>query len=97
MKEQSPSSIAKVSLGHPTQWITASQIKYISFFPYPIGASEVVLDLCNKVFAKDGTEQPLADAQNEELMGIIQDWASQGLRSLSLTYTRLPPDVSLFC
>jgi len=62
---------------------------------YCKGASEVVLDLCTKVFAKDGTEQPLPDQQKEELMAIIQEWAGQGLRTLSLTYTRLPNDVKL--
>ena len=51
------------------------------------GASEVVLELCSSILdAKSGKKMDIKE-HLEELKQLIENWASQGLRTLSLCYS----------
>lgn len=54
---------------------------------YCKGASEVVLGLCNKVVDESGNAVPLESGTVARLKALIENWASQGLRTLTLAYT----------
>ena len=50
------------------------------------GASEVVLELCENVIGKEGNVHIIDADERSRLMKLIENWASQGLRTLSLAY-----------
>lgn len=50
------------------------------------GASEIVLDLCDTILTEDGTVKPLTPEMRHELRDVIEDYAKQSLRTLSLAY-----------
>eukprot|EP01119_Soliformovum_irregulare_P015116 TRINITY_DN420_c0_g1_i1.p1 TRINITY_DN420_c0_g1~~TRINITY_DN420_c0_g1_i1.p1 ORF type:complete len:706 (-),score=251.71 TRINITY_DN420_c0_g1_i1:81-2198(-) len=62
---------------------------------YTKGASEVVLDLCTEVLDADGDAVRLDDEEKAKLMRTIEDWAGQGLRTLSLTVAIHGDDLEL--
>jgi len=56
------------------------------------GASEVILDLCNGVLDQKGEVQTLQHDQKKQLNEIINEWASQGLRTLTIAYRDISQD-----
>eukprot|EP01137_Pigoraptor_chileana_P027909 Opistho-2@11125 len=51
------------------------------------GASEMVLTLCTHVMTSDGERRPLEEAEKSQLLDkIIESFASDGLRTLTLAY-----------
>jgi len=61
---------------------------------YCKGASEVVLELCNKAIDnKDGNENELTEDTKKKYLDTIQKWASEGLRTLCLTYKEAPSNL----
>eukprot|EP01117_Protostelium_nocturnum_P020224 TRINITY_DN8_c0_g2_i1.p1 TRINITY_DN8_c0_g2~~TRINITY_DN8_c0_g2_i1.p1 ORF type:complete len:1045 (-),score=339.09 TRINITY_DN8_c0_g2_i1:59-3193(-) len=57
---------------------------------YCKGASEVVLKLCTRFVDADGQVRDLDDSVVRLCDGIIESWASQGLRTLTLAHSDLP-------
>jgi len=57
---------------------------------YTKGASEVILELCTQYLMADGSSRPITDETREMLNNTINTWASQGLRTLTLSYRELP-------
>jgi magnesium-transporting ATPase (P-type) len=43
-----------------------------------------------KMLDEQGNEKELSSKTKKKLLGLIQSWASDGLRTLSLTYKDLP-------
>jgi calcium-translocating P-type ATPase len=57
---------------------------------YCKGASEMVLALCSNFRVADGTTLPLDAARREEILGVIEALAAQGLRTFAVAVRRLP-------
>jgi calcium-translocating P-type ATPase len=57
---------------------------------YCKGASEMVLALCSNIRVADGTTLPLDAARREEILGVIEALAAQGLRTFAVAVRRLP-------
>ena len=57
---------------------------------YCKGASEMVLALCTSFRGADGAAVPLDAARREELLGVIETLAAQGLRTFAVAARRLP-------
>jgi len=57
---------------------------------YTKGASEVVLGLCQKYLKPDGTAVSIDGDTRDMLTNHINTWASQGLRTLTLSYREIP-------
>eukprot|EP01113_Clastostelium_recurvatum_P039552 TRINITY_DN604_c0_g2_i2.p1 TRINITY_DN604_c0_g2~~TRINITY_DN604_c0_g2_i2.p1 ORF type:complete len:1017 (-),score=417.27 TRINITY_DN604_c0_g2_i2:124-3174(-) len=73
---------------------------------YVKGASEVVLGFCTSVVKSDGQIAPLNEADKKKLLNQIEEFASQGLRTICLAYAPLadkfvageePPEQNLIC
>ncbi len=59
---------------------------------YTKGASEIVLQYCDKIISPDGKVSPLSDKQKEEIrVDIIEEYAKQGLRTICLAYGDFKP------
>lgn len=56
------------------------------------GASEVILDLCNGALDQKGEVQTLQQDQKRQLNELINDWASQGLRTLTVAFRDINQD-----
>ncbi|KAL6642216.1 hypothetical protein ACP70R_020397 [Stipagrostis hirtigluma subsp. patula] len=50
------------------------------------GASEIILQMCDKMIDSDGNSVPLSDAQRKNLLDTINSFASDALRTLCLAY-----------
>ncbi|CAA7021425.1 unnamed protein product [Microthlaspi erraticum] len=59
------------------------------------GASEIVLDACDKYMNKDGEVVPLDEASTSHLKNIIEEFASEALRTLCLAYLEVSDEFSL--
>eukprot|EP00741_Cyanophora_paradoxa_P022040 tig00021433_g21276.t1 len=59
---------------------------------YCKGASEIVLDLCTHVLDKAGVPTQMSEGDRKALGDLIVNMASQGLRTLCLSYKDLPTD-----
>ncbi|PRP86215.1 P-type ATPase [Planoprotostelium fungivorum] len=59
---------------------------------YTKGASEVILDLCTHQFNADGSVKSMSEENREMLNNLINTWASQGLRTLTLAARELPKE-----
>ena len=57
----------------------------------PQGAAEIVLRCCTSVVMPDGSVAPLTEQHREELAQFVTRMASQGLRTLCLSYRDLDP------
>ncbi len=55
------------------------------------GAPEVVLSLCDRVMV-DGEVGKLTEEQKREILKIVEDFASQGLRNLAFAYKEVLPE-----
>ena len=55
------------------------------------GAAEVVLDRSTKYLTMDATEQSLTEEDKRELLGVIENFNSHGLRTILLAYRNLEP------
>lgn len=58
------------------------------FFSVSKGATEIILDLCEKIF-ENGKEQLITKEKKEEILKITEDLANKGLRMLALAYKQL--------
>ncbi|KAH0893634.1 hypothetical protein HID58_056063 [Brassica napus] len=56
------------------------------------GASEIVLAACDKYINKDGDVVPLDEASTSHLNNIIEEFASEALRTLCLAYLEIGPE-----
>jgi Ca2+-transporting ATPase len=56
---------------------------------YTKGASETILENCTHYLEKDGNEQPISDTLRNELLGTINIYAKQALRTIGLAYRDL--------
>ncbi|AEE30879.1 autoinhibited Ca2+-ATPase 1 [Arabidopsis thaliana] len=56
------------------------------------GASEIVLDSCDKYINKDGEVVPLDEKSTSHLKNIIEEFASEALRTLCLAYFEIGPE-----
>jgi calcium-translocating P-type ATPase len=56
------------------------------------GASEVILDLCTGVLDQKGEVQPMNQDKKKQLGELINNWASQGLRTLSIACRDISQD-----
>jgi len=50
------------------------------------GASEVILDRCTKMMNENGDEEDMPEDKKKEFADLIEQWAKDGLRTLSLSY-----------
>lgn len=63
----------------------------IGYRIYTKGASEIVLELCNKMCDQNCVIDSLSHAQKHNFkMDTIEDFARQGLRTLSIAYCDIP-------
>jgi magnesium-transporting ATPase (P-type) len=58
-----------------------------SYRLYCKGASEVVLARCSQKLNGDGSVDNLSEESKQELLKLIETWASEGLRTLTLAYS----------
>jgi Ca2+-transporting ATPase len=59
---------------------------------YTKGASEIVLQYCDKIVSPEGKVTPLSDEEKEEIrVDVIENFAAQGLRTICLAYGDVPP------
>jgi Ca2+-transporting ATPase len=59
---------------------------------YTKGASEIVLQYCDKIVSPSGEVTPLSDEEKEEIrVDVIENFASQGLRTICLAYGDVSP------
>eukprot|EP00210_Caulerpa_lentillifera_P003791 g3621.t2 len=59
---------------------------------YNKGAAEMVLQHCTHYIAQNGSRDEIDSNKRNDLMRTIEEMATQGLRTLALTYTDLNPD-----
>eukprot|EP00026_Physarum_polycephalum_P001641 Phypoly_transcript_01643.p1 GENE.Phypoly_transcript_01643~~Phypoly_transcript_01643.p1 ORF type:complete len:1033 (+),score=152.15 Phypoly_transcript_01643:95-3193(+) len=59
------------------------------------GASEIVLGLCTTQLHADGTVTPMSPADRKQMENIIQDMASDALRTICFAYADVDPSVDL--
>ncbi|WCJ40050.1 Calcium-transporting ATPase 1 [Euphorbia peplus] len=50
------------------------------------GASEIILQMCDKVIGKDGQSVKLSEEHRKKITNVINDFASQALRTLCLAF-----------
>lgn len=50
------------------------------------GASEIILKMCDKVIARDSKPVKMSEEQRKKITGVIDDFASQALRTLCLAF-----------
>ena len=55
------------------------------------GAAEIVLGRCTSVMTAEGVAVPLSDSMRNGMLGDVTQMASQGLRTLCLSYKDLGP------
>lgn len=59
---------------------------------YTKGASEIVLQYCDKIVSPEGKVTPLGEEEKEEIrVQVIEQFAAQGLRTICLAYGDFPP------
>jgi len=59
---------------------------------YTKGASEIVLQFCDKIISPDGKVRPLDEDEKEDIrVNVIENFASHGLRTICLAYGDVPP------
>ncbi|EFH39475.1 hypothetical protein ARALYDRAFT_359101 [Arabidopsis lyrata subsp. lyrata] len=65
------------------------------FWAHCKGASEIVLDSCDKYIKKDGEVVSLDEESTSHLKNIIEEFASEALRTLCLAYFEIGDEFSL--
>ncbi|CAN0863612.1 Calcium-transporting ATPase 4, plasma membrane-type [Linum grandiflorum] len=58
------------------------------------GASEIILKVCDKVIGSDGKEVSLTDQERRKITSVIDQFASEALRTLCLAYKDLGKAIS---
>ncbi|KAJ3703033.1 hypothetical protein LUZ61_006738 [Rhynchospora tenuis] len=53
------------------------------------GASEIILDMCDKVLDKEGNVIPMSQNQAKDILAIINGFASEALRTISVAFRDL--------
>jgi len=59
------------------------------------GACESILERCTRSLDLKGEENFIEDSQRNELQELMKEWASDGLRILSIAYVEFPEDYSI--
>eukprot|EP00898_Chlorokybus_atmophyticus_P004349 jgi/Chlat1/4915/Chrsp31S04836 len=59
------------------------------------GATEVIIGFCSKFVDEKGNVTPMTDAKRTEILALVDDMASQSLRTLCLAYADIPSGSSI--
>lgn len=86
------SKVVKFTSSECQEVMRGEYLKQDEVFAFTKGASEIVLDMCTKIYTSDGSIVPLDDEEREHILEIIDKFAKQSLRTLITAYKIVDED-----